>query len=130
MKLNRPEYWIGVVLLFSCLAETAFPQTEQEKKDRVKQIIVRADLDALLPARLEIEEGDYVILLRNGVYKTALTLVLDDDKAAKLAEKLGRAFSSRTQLAASLKPGRHIVRVAENPKMSMELIVVAARGQR
>lgn len=98
-------------------------QANSGKKDKAIQVTVRAQLDGLSPSRLELEEGDYVFLLRNGVYKSALTLVVDDDKAVKLAEKPGRIHSGRTEVEISLKPGRHILRVAENPKMKTEVFV-------
>lgn len=113
---------IPVLLLFLGI-EAATGQSSQARKEKVIQLPIRAELDGLQPNRLEVEEGDYLIFLRNGIYKSALTLVLDDDKAVKQSEKAGRELSGRIQLEVSLKPGKYIVRVTENPRMQMEVLV-------
>lgn len=114
-------------LLFSFGAEFGGAQQLIEKKSIVQSVTFKVELNSLSPAKLSLEEGDYDIVLRNGIYKEELTLVLDNDKGEKLAEKKGRAFAARTDVRHSLKPGKHVIRVAGRPKLSAELEVVARK---
>ena len=115
----------------SLVGVPVFAQPGQARKgldfDGTLNILI--DEDRMLPALFTVEEGRYRLRIHNVFASIRLDLLLDDDKGNRLKDSEVKDKATRGEVVVELKPGKHVLYVAQRPKWRCEVIVTDKKGK-
>jgi hypothetical protein len=75
------------------------------------------------PDTITVDQGFYLIRVRNGMTSANLAVVLDHENVPRIIESQLTSRASGTQKPAQLNPGKHTLRVGTNPRWTATVIV-------
>jgi hypothetical protein len=120
--LGAQWVWISVLML----AVLAGPLCGDEVKAKrlIETEVVRLTPAGFEPARIERPRGTFRLFVQSLLALPACTLVLENEsKAAIKSSGLARAPRQRWVEDHSLTPGTYVLRVQEQPKLTLQIVV-------
>jgi hypothetical protein len=121
---------LRAMALLVLLLSPALAAEPLEKMEPIGQIVFTMQLNEIFPKEVTVEEGWYLITLRNGVITEALDLDVSEDGGAVAAAKRTNALSARTSVLVRLHGGgKRFFRVNGNQKWRAEIRIVPKKNK-
>jgi hypothetical protein len=86
-------------------------------------MIFEVQAGSIEPRTMTVEEGWWMIRVRNGITTTALDVELEDSRNAKVALQRTTPLSANTAILVNLQPGRHVFKIRGKAGWEVEIQV-------
>jgi hypothetical protein len=109
--------------LISVGSSQTLPQGQQK---RVAGLLVfDVTPSGLSPASIAVQEGWYLIRVRNGISLSELAVVLDHESTPKVMDNKISRGRSATQKLMEFRPGKHTLRIGSRAEWTATVVVKA-----
>ena len=97
---------------------------QKEAEGNVTDLPLRLELAGFTPDKITVPAGRNEIRVINAAVMAPITVQLDDDRAAKLAEVPSQRGAAKSRLVIVLKEGKHRISVVGREQWNVEITVI------
>lgn len=95
------------------------------KEAVIRHLIFEVYPNSIEPRTVTVEEGWWMIRIRNGITTVGADIHVEDSQGAKVAVQRSLPLSSKTALLMNLQQGRHVLKVPGKSDWQVEILVKA-----